>query len=402
MAGYQGDAEHKGVRLGGGQTQQKPPEGDGGHKEYHEQQVQGQEPHGGEQVAFVGIFHHGHVEFPGQKRDGPHGNQRLRQESKITVLRAGIKEGQVAELGGLADAGENFAKAAVKAEGHQKTDGEEGGELDQGLESHGRHHAFVAFRRVEMPGPEHDAERRHDQGHKQAGVQVNRVAERGGAMAGQDIVGHRDRLELQAVIRDQRQQDPQGRQGAHQSALAVPQGEKVGQGGEVVLLADPQQSAQEEPPEKGAQGGAEIDRQEADPLGGGPAHPAEKSQSGDVNRQGQGIDHRIGNDASAPGPPPVAVIGNGEQDEEITDGRGGYGKLAEHGVIARQSGLPLGSQPLSEAKQADNAQYPDKKQIEDGQGDGVHRGLNIEDVHEGIAEQEKKDDPCENQQFFSP
>ena len=68
-------------------------------------------------------------------------------------------------------------KTAVEAEGHQKADGEEGGELDQGLESHGRHHAFVAFRRVEMPGPEHNAERRHDQGHKQAGVQVNRAAE---------------------------------------------------------------------------------------------------------------------------------------------------------------------------------------------------------------------------------
>jgi hypothetical protein len=64
--------------------------------------------------------------------------------------------------------------------------------------------------------------------------------------------------------------------------------------------------------------------------------------------------------------------------------------------------LPLGFQPLPEEKQADNAQYPDKKQIEDGQGDGVNRGLNIEDMHEGIAEQEKKDNPCENQQLFSP
>lgn len=221
-------------------------------------------------------------------------------------------------------------------------------------------------------------------------------------MACHDIVSYRDRLELQAVIRYQGQQDPEGRQGADRSALAVPQGEKVGQGGEFVLLADPQELAQEEPPEKGAQGRAEIDRQEANPLGGGPAHPAEKRQGGDVNRQGQGIDQRIGNDAAAPGPPPVAVIGNGEEDEEITDGRGGYGNLAEHGVSARPSGLPSGSQPLPEEKQAENTQYPDKEQIQDGQGDGVNRGLNVEDLHEGVADQEKKDNPCEDQQLFSP
>ena len=70
----------------------------------------------------------------------------------------------------------------------------------------------------------------------------------------------------------------------------------------------------------GKQGGAEIDRKKADPLGGGPAHTAEKCQSHYINRQGQGIDDGIGNNTPALGPPPVAIIGDGEQEQEITKG----------------------------------------------------------------------------------
>ena len=102
----------------------------------------------------------------------------------------------------------------------------------------------------------------------------------------------------------------------------------------MVVLADAQHFPQHKPPHESQDGGAQVDGEEGQALGGGPAHTAEKSPGGAIDRQGQGVDIRVGDDAFALGPPPVAVVGDGKKDQQIPEGRQDDEVLVQHNGLS--------------------------------------------------------------------
>ncbi|MCY1434806.1 hypothetical protein D9M71_508780 [compost metagenome] len=167
----------------------------------------------------------------------------------------------------------------VEAEGGEDAHGEEGQQLDQRLEGDGRHHAFVTLGGIQVAGAEDDGEQRQQQRHIQRGVlqRAERLALVGHAdfrVLPEDQETAGDRLQLQGDIGDHPDHRDQRHQAAEQRALAVAGGDKVGDRGDAVGLADADHLAQHQPEQRRHQGRAEVDRQEADAAGRRPANAA--------------------------------------------------------------------------------------------------------------------------------
>ena len=129
MAALQGDLQDKGIPLGRRQPQQQPAEGNGHDEQVDHQEIQGQQPHGREDMPLIGIFHDCHVKLPGQEHDGPHAQQGLDQHQQVTVVGAGVElqESQAALL--LANPAKDFLPAVKQAIGHQKPDSQKSHQL---------------------------------------------------------------------------------------------------------------------------------------------------------------------------------------------------------------------------------------------------------------------------------
>ena len=193
-------------------------------------------------MLFIGIFHHRHMEHPGQEVNGAHGQEGEHQEQGIAILRPGVHQEQLMEFRALLDAPKDFPKPGKQRKRHQDTQPQKGQKFDERLEDHHRHQAFVAFRGLQVPGPEEDAEHGQQQGHIKGGILENRVGQiRINRFMNQDIKGNGDGLELQTDIRDDGQQHAPGGQRPQEGTLAVAQGEKIGHGGQVILLTNAQE-----------------------------------------------------------------------------------------------------------------------------------------------------------------
>src|SRR5690606_1120943 len=108
----------------------------------------------GAQVLFVGILDHGDLELARQADDGGgrehgHGDPAVAER----VVGVDFKPGR----GG---AGKDRLHAAADID-HEKADGEEGGELDDGFEGDGGDDAVVLLLGVDVTGAEQDGEQRH-------------------------------------------------------------------------------------------------------------------------------------------------------------------------------------------------------------------------------------------------
>jgi hypothetical protein len=231
--------------------------GDGHHEQRGQHQVGGEHPARQVEVARLDVLHHQHVELPRQAHDGGHGHAGLQQHGRpvhglLPVL---------GQLRGVAGPVEQVAEAVVEAEGDEDAHGEEGGELDQRLEGDGQHHAAVVLGDVQAAGAEDDGEQRQHQRDDQRRV-LGAAAAGVGAGADQQVHAQDDALELQGDVgqhADHADQRHHHRQGL---GLAVARGDEVGDGGDVLLLADHDHLLQHPGREEHQQHRAEVDRQE--------------------------------------------------------------------------------------------------------------------------------------------
>lgn len=157
-------------------------------------------------------------------------------------------------------------------------------------------------------GPEQDGEQRHARGDPERG---------GGAvgLAGDHLVTARHRLQLQRDIgrggdhRDHRHQHGEA------GTLAVARRDQVGDRGDAVGAADPDQLAKQPPPADEDQGRAEIDGDELQPVARRRADRAVECPRGAVDRDRQRVDHR----RAHPGQPPLpdaAVDEEGQREQQ--------------------------------------------------------------------------------------
>ncbi|MNO94535.1 hypothetical protein D3C76_861550 [compost metagenome] len=238
---------------------------------------------------------------------------------------------------------EQVAEAVVEAEGDEHADGEEGGELDQRLEGDRQHHAAVVFGDVQRAGAEHDAEQRQHQRHDHRRV-LRADAAGVGPGADQQVHPEDDALQLQGDVGQHADHADQRHHHGERLRLAVARGDEVGDGGDVLLLADHDHLLQHPGGEQHQQHRAEIDRQERPELVGGLADGAEEGPAGAVHGQRQAVD---------PGPQArrkrrataVAIEGDGEQDGHVEEGDRGdqpAGQRHENSVdglrLARRAG----------------------------------------------------------------
>ncbi|MNZ58058.1 hypothetical protein D3C78_760570 [compost metagenome] len=281
----QGQADDEGVRDHAAGQQHLSGQGDGHHEERGQGQVDGEDPARLAQVLGLDVFYHRDVELPGQADDGEHGHARLHQHRRPVQRLRPI----VLQLGGAAGASEEVIETVEQAEGDVGAHREEGQQLDQGLEGNGQHHATVVLGGVEVAGAEEDGEQRQHQGHDQ-----RRVLSAGAGgfrpRADQQVHPEDDALELQGDVgqhADQADQRHHHRQGLR---LAVARGDEVGDGGDVLLLADQHHLLHHPGCHQEQQDGAEVDGQEVPYLPGGLADRAEEGPAGAVDRQRQAVD----------------------------------------------------------------------------------------------------------------
>ncbi|PBJ16725.1 hypothetical protein BSG18_57260 [Pseudomonas ogarae] len=234
-----------------------PGEGDGHHEQRGQGQVGGEYPLGQAQVLGIDVFHHGHMELPRQADDRHHRHPGLHHHGRPVdgffpvLLQAWGEHGLV----------EQVVEAVVQAVRHERTDRQEGEQLDQGFEGNRQHHATVVFGGVEVAGTEYDGEQGQDQRDDQRGV-LGAGAHGIGASTDQQVHPEHDALELQGDVRqhaDQADQRDHHRQGL---GLAVAGGDEVGDGGDVLLFADHHHFLQDPRRQHQQQDWPEVDRQE--------------------------------------------------------------------------------------------------------------------------------------------
>ena len=189
----------------------------------------------------------------------------------------------------------------------------------------------MPFGRIEVASAEQDAEQAEEQGDDQGGVDLERQG--GNHMPrparkvmggnGEQVKGIGDRFQLQGDVGKDAEHGKQGDDGAEQRRLAITAGNEVGNAGDILFLADAHHAAQQKPPGKGHQRRPEVDGQEVDAGGRRPADAAVEGPRGAVDRQREGIDVGVVDQAAAGLAAPVGIIGHGEEHPEIEQGEGG-------------------------------------------------------------------------------
>ncbi|MNO72306.1 hypothetical protein D3C76_632490 [compost metagenome] len=310
----QRQADHEGVRHDSGGQVQLAGEGDRHDEQRGQHQVGGKHPARQVEVAWLDVFHHGDVELPWQAHDRGHRHAGLQQHRRPVhgVLPVFL------ELRCVTRFFQQVAEAVVETEGDEDADGEEGRQLDQRFEGDGQHHAAVVFGDVQAARAEDDGEQREDQRHQQRRVLR---ADTGGVGAGADQQVHAedDALQLQGDVGQHADHADQRHHHGERLRLAVARGDEVGDGGDVLLLADQDHLLQHPGREQHQQHRPEVDRQERPELPGGLADRAKEGPTGAVHRQRQAIDpgsqtRRQRRTAA------VAIEGDGEQDGHVEEG----------------------------------------------------------------------------------
>jgi len=109
---------------------------------------------------------------------------------------------------------------------------------------------------------------------------------------------------------------PQGR------ALAVSRRYKIGDGGNVLGLADTNDLPEHQPPQGDHQGRADIDGQETGSRSYCAPHTAVECPGRTVHSHGKGVDVGVAGNAAADAGHPVPVIGNSKQQSDIGKRKG--------------------------------------------------------------------------------
>ena len=170
-------------------------------------------------------------------------------------------------------------------------------------------------------------------------------------------------------------------------ALAVARGDEVGERGDAVDLADADDLAQTNHHSTAISVGPEVDRQEADAVGGGAAHAAVEGPGRGIDRERQRVDVRVGDDRAALVGALVAVdrrwrtAGRGRRTTRVTITQPcSTGCLLARGVRA-QGGAPRSRRP-SPITQAQASEDVDVEQR-----DAEHARRGVEERQHRIVEQ---------------
>jgi hypothetical protein len=201
------------------------------------------------------VLDHGHLELARQEHDRQHGEDRQPHPAGVAARDALQRREQRLQPGIGAHAREDVGDAVVHAVGDEQAHGEEGEQLDDGLEGDRRHHALVMLGSIQVPRAEQDGERSENHGHPERGVSGERMAAGGGARRHADLrilqkdrVAGGDRLQLQRDVGQDADHRDHRHQTAQQRALAVAGSDEVGERGDPARLADADDLAHHQPP----------------------------------------------------------------------------------------------------------------------------------------------------------
>ena len=287
-------------------------QGDRQHEQVDRQEVAGQQPARLAQMGLVEVLDHRHLELAVEEQEGQAGQGG--DQEPVGMSGAAALHGERRAVRQVRGLPQHIAEAVEHDIGDVDADDQEGGELDHALEGDRQHHALVMLGGVDVPGAEQDAEQRdqqeHEQGRLRTAAGVAGAADQGGDAGG-------DRLELERDVGDGAGDRDHGDEARQHGALAVAGGDEVGDRGDALRLGDAQHLLDQKAEQQCRQGGAEIDRQEIQPLARGETDAAVEGPGGAVDAQGQRVDIGAADDAAALVRPLVAERGDREQHAEI-------------------------------------------------------------------------------------
>ncbi len=266
-------------------------------------------------MGFIHILDDDDLELAGQEDDRQAGEQ------DQCGPRPGAARIQLQQPGHFRTGGgllKEVGQAAEHAVGYENSDRQEGDQLDDGLEGHGGHHALVALRRIKVARSEQDGE----QG-KQCGDDEGRIEHAGQEFTArcpeQDFQARGNRFQLQRYVGHHANHRDHRDQTGEQLALAIARGDKIGNGGDPVHLADPDHLEDDTGHEQ-HQRRADIDCQERQTARSRAPHTAIEGPRGAVNSQRKRVD--IGRNDRFPGiGPRVAETRDGEEQAHVERGQ---------------------------------------------------------------------------------
>ncbi len=211
-------------------------------------------------------------------------------------------------------AAEQIAEPAEEDPCHVDAGGEECQQLDHRFDRDRRQQAALRLREVGVSRAEEDPEEPEHDRHQEGGIEP--VEDRFLPEDHLEGLGHR--LELKRDVRDQTNHNEAGHQRAERRRLAVPARDEVRDGRDPLLLGDSHEPAQEQRPEEGDEGRAEIDRQELKPPVRRQPHAAVEGPRRAVDRRRQDVGEHLEPRSLQPARA-LRPVGDPEQEQEVPD-----------------------------------------------------------------------------------
>lgn len=213
-------------------------------------------------MPFVGVFDHRDLELSWQADDRRRRQEGERDPARLEAVGEAVQRLQVLSLRSL---GVEVAQPVMQPEQREQGHRRQAQHLDDRFKRDCRDHAGMAFIGAEIAGAKQDDEGRHAHGNPEAGVgkqspaaRVARLPALGGA---EGVETCRHRLQLQRDVGGDADQRNDRDQRRDRGALAIARRNEVGDRGDVLILADAHQLAQQEVPSNQRQGRPQIDGQ---------------------------------------------------------------------------------------------------------------------------------------------
>ena len=335
MSFGQRQVDHEGVRHHPAGQVQHAGQSNGDDEQRGENEVGRKHPAGHPQIPAVGVLHHGDVELARQAHQGGHGHAHLHQQTG--PLRVGLPECLQLRRGQCL--AEQIARPIEQAPGDEGANREEGQQFDQRFEGHRQHHATVVLGDIQAAGAEQNGEQGQHQADDQGRV-LGAGARRVGTGSGEQVDAEDDGFELQGDIGQHADQADQRHHHRQWLRLAVACGDKVGNRGDVFLLADGHHFLQHPGGKQHQQHRAQVNRQERPQLVGGLADGTEEGPTGAIHRQRQGK-HPGAQARGERRLAPVAPEGDGEQNGHVDQSNGGDQSAGQRHAGSRREGMKV-------------------------------------------------------------
>jgi hypothetical protein len=329
------EREDKGIRVDSPfRKPLQPRQRDGQHEQIDGEQIQGKQPCRFLEMFFVHILHDEHLELPGQKHDGHHGEKGQGQPRGVSSTQ-GFEPHELLQLREFHGTPEEVPRSGEYTVRDEYTHRAEGEQFDHRLEGDGRHHALVPLCRINVAGAEEDGKGRHDECHVQSRVMPHGRPARGRDgrhvrihVQNGEARGHG--FELQRYVRHDSHNSDNGHQSAYERTLPIAGSDEIGNGGNAMRLRDAYDLAQHKPPEGRHQGGPEVDGQKAHTPCRSASHASVEGPRGAVDGDGERIDVRVTDNRAAHIGTPVAEVGYGEQHTKVAEGDEQNDPLLQH------------------------------------------------------------------------